>query len=70
MAFKADMAYKGSLELLSSLSHLTEMDVGSFKVRALSHQENPLLLLLMPSLLFPPQVQPFPGLHPCWRITR
>uniref|UniRef100_A0A8C3XY86 Laminin subunit gamma 2 n=1 Tax=Catharus ustulatus TaxID=91951 RepID=A0A8C3XY86_CATUS len=33
MAFKADMAYRGSLELLSSLSHLTEMDVGSFKVR-------------------------------------
>ncbi|XP_014742189.1 PREDICTED: laminin subunit gamma-2 [Sturnus vulgaris] len=34
MAFKADMAYQGSLVLLSSLSRLTEMDVGSFKEEA------------------------------------
>lgn len=43
MAFKADEAYQGSLVLLSSLSRLTEMDIGSFKVRALclSDQEIP-----------------------------
>ncbi|NXP62747.1 LAMC2 protein, partial [Chloropsis cyanopogon] len=34
MAFKADSAYQGSLLLLSSLSRLTEMDVGSFKEEA------------------------------------
>ncbi|NWH33994.1 LAMC2 protein, partial [Chloropsis hardwickii] len=34
MAFKADSAYQGSLLLLSSLSHLTEMDIGSFKEEA------------------------------------
>ncbi|KAL2301674.1 hypothetical protein Nmel_011064 [Mimus melanotis] len=34
MAFKADMAYQGSLVLLSSLSRLTEMDVRSFKEEA------------------------------------
>ncbi|NXD40462.1 LAMC2 protein, partial [Copsychus sechellarum] len=34
MAFRADKAYQGSLVLLSSLSRLTEMDVGSFKEEA------------------------------------
>ncbi|NXD24175.1 LAMC2 protein, partial [Spelaeornis formosus] len=34
MASKADMAYQGSLVLVSSLSHLTEMDVRSFKEEA------------------------------------
>ncbi|NWS32133.1 LAMC2 protein, partial [Polioptila caerulea] len=34
MASKADTAYQGSLMLLSSLSRLTEMDVGSFKEEA------------------------------------
>ncbi|NXI30726.1 LAMC2 protein, partial [Sterrhoptilus dennistouni] len=34
MVFKADEAYQGSLVLLSSLSHLTEMDMGSFKEEA------------------------------------
>ncbi|NWZ38494.1 LAMC2 protein, partial [Brachypodius atriceps] len=34
MAFTADTAYQGSLALLSSLSRLTEMDIGSFKEEA------------------------------------
>ncbi|NWX38195.1 LAMC2 protein, partial [Notiomystis cincta] len=34
MASKADSAYQGSLVLLSSLSRLTEMDIGSFKEEA------------------------------------
>ncbi|NXM81006.1 LAMC2 protein, partial [Oenanthe oenanthe] len=34
MASRADKAYQGSLVLLSSLSRLTEMDVGSFKEEA------------------------------------
>ncbi|NXN86124.1 LAMC2 protein, partial [Bombycilla garrulus] len=34
MAFKADTAYQSSQVLLSSLSRLTEMDVGSFKEEA------------------------------------
>ncbi|NWT59393.1 LAMC2 protein, partial [Erythrocercus mccallii] len=34
MAFMADAAYQGSLVLLSSLSRLTEMDIGSFKEEA------------------------------------
>lgn len=43
MASKADTAYQDSLVLLSSLSRLTEMDTGSFEVRALclSDQEIP-----------------------------
>lgn len=43
MAFTADTAYQGGLALLSSLSRLTEVDIGSFKVRALclSDQETP-----------------------------
>ena len=35
MASEADKAYQGSLVLLSSLSRLTETDIGSFEVRAL-----------------------------------
>lgn len=35
MASEADTAYQGGLMLLSSLSRLIEMDIGSFKVRVL-----------------------------------
>ncbi|NXR64625.1 LAMC2 protein, partial [Rhadina sibilatrix] len=52
MALMADAAYQGSLVLLSSLSHLTEMDIGSFKEEAsrLKQDSSALLSLVDTSL--------------------
>ncbi|NWV35449.1 LAMC2 protein, partial [Grantiella picta] len=48
MASRADQAYQGSLVLLSSLSHLTEMDIRSFKEEAsLLKQDSSALLGLV-----------------------
>ncbi|NWV66602.1 LAMC2 protein, partial [Malurus elegans] len=47
MASKADKAYQGSLVLLSSLSHLTETDIGSFKEKASQLEQDSSALLGM-----------------------
>uniref|UniRef100_A0A8C5U228 Laminin subunit gamma 2 n=1 Tax=Malurus cyaneus samueli TaxID=2593467 RepID=A0A8C5U228_9PASS len=76
MASKADKAYQGSLVLLSSLSHLTETDIGSFKVRALSvwcHCSGAVSLLwgCVMSLVWGCVLhQPFVSLDPLQKLTQ